>query len=241
MPNYFSGANCFVKVGSQPILEVAGVSYQEIDSQTPIYGYSSRYFDAVAPGQKLIKGNLVINFTRPDYLAYAIAKGKDVAKSAFAEATEIVNNPVDNERKKQKAKYEAAAKKAFKNRFPDQEFMELDVDKRDTLIFEQALKNLENLPYDKSASEILNMANSLGSDSYEDAGRDDVMTALFSPTKDVTAQVAINIDIVIGNKHVIRLLDCYITSRGSVIQIDESTLVEEYSFFARNLKTVTVR
>ena len=70
--------------------------------------------------------------------------------------------------------------------------------------------------------------------------RDDIMGALFSPTTDVTAQVAINIDIVINNIYVIRLLDCYITSRGSVIQIDESTLVEEYSFFARNLKTLTI-
>ena len=82
--NYFSGANVLIRVGGQPILEVAGISYQESDSQMPIYGYGSRYFDAVAPGQKIIRGNFVINFVRPDYLAYAIARGRDIEATGVA-------------------------------------------------------------------------------------------------------------------------------------------------------------
>jgi hypothetical protein len=56
--------------------------------------------------------------------------------------------------------------------------------------------------------------------------------------KDVTLNTAFNIDIVFSDTYVIKLLDCYISSRGAMIQIDESTIVEEYSFFARNLKTI---
>lgn len=65
---YFAGANVFVLVNGEPILEVAGISYNEMDSQQPIYGYSSRLFDTVAPGQKIIQGKLVINLVNPNYL-----------------------------------------------------------------------------------------------------------------------------------------------------------------------------
>lgn len=65
---YFAGANVFVLVNGEPILEVAGISYNEMDSQQPIYGYSSRLFDTVAPGQKIIQGKLVVNLVNPNYL-----------------------------------------------------------------------------------------------------------------------------------------------------------------------------
>ena len=65
---YFAGANVFVVVNNEPILEVAGISYNEMDSQQPIYGYSSRLFDTVAPGQKIIQGKLVVNLVNPNYL-----------------------------------------------------------------------------------------------------------------------------------------------------------------------------
>lgn len=70
--SYFSGANCFVKINGIPALEMAGISYQVQESTSPIYGYSSRIFDAVAMGQKLVRGNFVINFISPNYLARII-------------------------------------------------------------------------------------------------------------------------------------------------------------------------
>lgn len=70
--SYFSGANCFVKINGMPALEMAGISYQVQESTQPIYGYSSRIFDAVAIGQKIVRGNFVINFISPNYLARMI-------------------------------------------------------------------------------------------------------------------------------------------------------------------------
>ena len=66
--DYFSGANVIVQLNDQPIFECAGISYNEVDSQQPIYGYSSRLFDAVAPGQKIIQGKFVVNMVDGDYV-----------------------------------------------------------------------------------------------------------------------------------------------------------------------------
>lgn len=82
--DYFSGANIYVKINGTNALEVAGISYQVQDSSAPIYGYSSRVFDAVAMGQKIIKGSIVINFIHPNYLAQIIERG--VAAQAMNDA-----------------------------------------------------------------------------------------------------------------------------------------------------------
>ena len=67
--DYFCGANVYISLNGEVCLEVAGISYQMQDSTAPIYGYSSRIFDAVAIGQKIIKGSIVLNFVQPHYLA----------------------------------------------------------------------------------------------------------------------------------------------------------------------------
>ena len=72
---YFCGANVLVAVDGQAVMEVAGISYNLIDSSIPIYGYSSRLFDAVAPGQRIVQGSIAVNFTYPNYLYDAILRG----------------------------------------------------------------------------------------------------------------------------------------------------------------------
>ena len=77
--DYFCGANIFLTVDNQPLLEAAGISYNEMDSMQPIYGYCSRLFDAVAPGQKIIQGSIVINMVDPDYLFESIKRGRRIS------------------------------------------------------------------------------------------------------------------------------------------------------------------
>lgn len=69
---YFCGANVIVSVNDMPLLEAAGISYQAQDSKMPIYGYSSRHYDAVAQGQVIIQGTLLVNYVHQDYLFRAI-------------------------------------------------------------------------------------------------------------------------------------------------------------------------
>ncbi len=72
---YFCGANVLVRVGNMPVLEATGISVSIQESKRPIYGYSSRFFDAVASGQVLVQGSLVINYVHQDYLYHAISSG----------------------------------------------------------------------------------------------------------------------------------------------------------------------
>jgi hypothetical protein len=95
--SYFSGANCFVKINGMPALEMAGISYQVQESTQPIYGYSSRIFDAVAIGQKIVRGNFVINFISPNYLARMIdvSRAKINAEAIAARYTKYSGEEID--------------------------------------------------------------------------------------------------------------------------------------------------
>lgn len=76
---YFCGANVLVRIGDMPLLEAAGVSLSIQETKRPIYGYSSRFFDAVARGQVLVQGQIVINYVHQDYLYHAIRAGLGLA------------------------------------------------------------------------------------------------------------------------------------------------------------------
>lgn len=76
---YFSGANIKLSVRNanafevtdrlfKPVLEAAGISFAISNSQQPIYGYASTHFDAMLPGREVVQGNLLINYTEPNYL-----------------------------------------------------------------------------------------------------------------------------------------------------------------------------
>ena len=69
---YFCGANVIVSIGDMPVLEAAGISYEARDSKMPIYGYSSRHYDAVADGQVIVQGYILLNYVHQDYLFRAI-------------------------------------------------------------------------------------------------------------------------------------------------------------------------
>ena len=289
--NYFSGANVVIRVGGQPVLEVAGISYQETDSQMPIYGYGSRYFDAVSPGQKLIRGNFVINFVRPDYLAFAIARGRDIEATGISgyepgvNVADLLETSRANSKIKNKGNtsvyqsskdtyqrmQDEATSKAISslgesawNKLSDSEKVqavqgstaETWIQERGNALWEkldrndkakflklEAINNISASNYRQTSSSINKLATELKNNmpsSYSEQvyGIDSGLQLSTKVVKDITMNTAFNIDIVFGQKYVIKLLDCYITSRGSMIQIDEGTIVEEYGFFARNMKTL---
>jgi hypothetical protein len=75
---YFCGANVVVQVNNMPLLECAGLRYSVMESKRPLYGYSSRKFDAVAAGQILVEGALLVNYVDQHYLMKAISNGSEV-------------------------------------------------------------------------------------------------------------------------------------------------------------------
>lgn len=72
---YFCGANVVIEIEGMPVLEACGLRVSIGESKRPIYGYSSRHFDAVASGQVLAEGALLINYVDHNYLFRAIEKG----------------------------------------------------------------------------------------------------------------------------------------------------------------------
>jgi hypothetical protein len=71
---YFCGANVVVQLNDTPLLECAGLRYSIMESKRPLYGYSSRKFDAVAAGQILVEGSLLVNYVDQHYIMRAISQ-----------------------------------------------------------------------------------------------------------------------------------------------------------------------
>jgi hypothetical protein len=65
---YFSGANVLIDIKGITALECCGLSLSINENKRPIYGYSSRFFDAVARGQVIVQGSLRLNYVHEDYL-----------------------------------------------------------------------------------------------------------------------------------------------------------------------------
>lgn len=75
---YFCGANVYLTIGDMPLLEVAGLSVSISENKRPLYGYASRHFNAVARGNVLVQGQLLINYVHQDYLFQAIRLGMNI-------------------------------------------------------------------------------------------------------------------------------------------------------------------
>lgn len=328
--DYFCGANVHVSIAGQPVYEVAGIRYQEESSTMPIYGYSSRIFDAVATGQKIIKGHFIINFIRPNYIADILNNGFRAAvleqqraefdtrsalvKESFAdriEASETRNEQAKAEIEKLKEDKkkalsfradiltdfgsldnngsELSKNKTFRdwlakdlifspmdligneNSFYDSFLKDLDrqikeaeqnlikVEKAGGIIELAVGEDIKRLDADfngitEAQREVDNLLSSLsnygGSYNYNSKAREiakleDELSGYFEPTgestsaplrvNDVGLLGPFNLDIKFAREYTIKIIDCFITSRGSIIQIDESSVVEEYSFFAREI------
>ncbi len=199
--DYFCGANVLLQVNDFPVLEAAGISYNLMDSSAPVYGYSSRLFDAVAPGQIIVQGSIVINFVHHNYLFECIRWGlagfqnvgnaQTLEQQGFTLESDVDRRLIEE------------AMKAGATELPNQQVMRS---------YEEAQWTTEPTLKVDTGYEQLRKVSPLG----------------FSP---------LNISISMGKRYTIDILSAYFIGRGSTIQIDESVIVEEYPFFARDLRT----
>lgn len=228
--DYFCGANVFITMDGQPILEAAGISYTEQDSMQPIYGYSSRLFDAVAPGQKIIQGTLVVNQVDPDYVYESILTGRNntgvpietIDEAMFyADGTPMMTGTGEQLRAPSYVRnigdlwrqgvqgglagggYEAADSGV------------LDTDRNIELLTAE----LKSHYWDRVGD-------------FENAGESQADSIR---NTDLTLIGPTNIKIEFANQFNIELHSCFFVSRSSGIQIDENVILEEYSFFGRAL------
>lgn len=66
--DYFAGTDCKIFFGDIWVDDIVTIQYNVTQSKTPIYGYASQNFDAVARGQVLVEGTLAISFKETGYL-----------------------------------------------------------------------------------------------------------------------------------------------------------------------------
>jgi hypothetical protein len=66
--DYFAGTDCRIFFGDIWVDDIATIQYTVSQSKTPIYGYASQNFDAIARGQVIVEGNLAIAFKETGYL-----------------------------------------------------------------------------------------------------------------------------------------------------------------------------
>lgn len=66
--DYYSGADCKIFFGDIWVDDIMSIQYNVSQQKTPIYGYASQLYDAVARGQVIVQGSLAIAFKETGYL-----------------------------------------------------------------------------------------------------------------------------------------------------------------------------
>lgn len=65
---YFTMTQARMYIGTMFIDELNGFQFTLQDNKIPIYGYASRFYDAVAQGKSLVQGQFTINFISEGYM-----------------------------------------------------------------------------------------------------------------------------------------------------------------------------
>lgn len=220
---YFCGANVVVEVEGQPLYEAAGLSFNVKESRVPLYGYSSRHFDAMARGQVLVQGSLVVNYIHQDYLLRSIETGREFRGDVVSQlnATPGANAVLENARRRNDLfgalDDEQTAKAVTQEILADPDLGYELVQSMQNKFWPQTVSppgvqfrpegtTLANNPHDMNSS--IDLRVTFGSRS------------IFNGFSGVTGLL---------------LSGVYFVSRGVPVQIDEEVIVEEYSFLARNV------
>lgn len=210
---YFSGANVVLSIEDFPVSQAAGMSMQIQESKTPIYGYSSRHFDAVARGRVLVSGSLIINYVHQNYLYELISMALQGPGTSAAFGSV---DPADTD---------SILRDALGDPTQARQVSEL--------LFSDYVSNPDVPGYFKekywdnpSASNVdLGLESVLTANPHDSFGGM-TLDASFGERSDRTGYAGVT-----G----FRIHEVYFVGRGMAIQIDENTIVEEYSWFGRNL------
>lgn len=201
---YFCGANIVLEIESMPLLECAGLSLSLSESKRPIYGYSSRHFDAVSAGQVLVQGSLLINYVSHNYLFKAIELGltRNTAKTNLPLATQSQDL----------RDYLGDPDQA------DAALQEFLVDPANADLVPVALKDkfYGNYKVQPTNELMLNPHDSYGGLDIRISAGNRAPENLFSGSTGFMVN------------------DVYFTGRSMQITVSEDVIVEEYPFFARN-------
>jgi hypothetical protein len=76
--DFYSGSQISVWFGDIFLDDINSIQWVRTQNKTPIYGYASQMFDAVAKGTVLIQGSFMINFRQQGYIPAIVAVIKNL-------------------------------------------------------------------------------------------------------------------------------------------------------------------
>lgn len=221
---YFSGANVILELQGIPAEEVAGVSFSINETKIPLYGYSSRHFDAVGRGKVLVRGSLIVNFVHKNYL-YAITQtGENVRGANSFVAPENIDL--------EKGRADLQLSKFLDK--PEQREALIEA------IFENPQAAAEYIP--ALQQKYWREGTGKFGQTLTDTIQSELVNVDFLNMHDLSKDMQIKITFgerAIWNSYNgitgLLLSGVHFLGSGIPIQIDESVIVEEYQFIARNI------
>lgn len=212
---YFCSANVVVEIEGFPILELSGLQFGIAETKQPLYGYSSRFFDAVARGQVLVQGSILLNYVHQDYLyriiELGVMKKANLSSADFKTASETLSEELKNQLKTSKGR-DVVAKEIAAN-YPE------------NIVLADALKShwwnagSQSTELGTPGQKTPNPHDNFGGiDIVVSFGERDVARNIFGTTA-------------------FKLKNVYFRSRSMPIDLGENVIVEEHGFFARNIET----
>lgn len=71
---YYTGSQVSVYIGEVLVDEIESLAFSLRQNKTPVYGYASKLFDAVIPGNVLVQGQFTVNFIDSGYMFAILAR-----------------------------------------------------------------------------------------------------------------------------------------------------------------------
>lgn len=207
---YYCGANIVIEIDGMIVTEAVAMQVELTEGKGPIYGYSSRHWDAWASGQVIVQGSLVVNYVHQDYLY------------RLMETAKLKGNPLPStdQFQRQTIKQEIGGAD-----IKDDMLRRLRTDFTQETDMMEALKGAYWDSFDTQAQTRRVQPGLNPSDS-----RKTVNIGVTFGERNETNNF--------GGKTSQLVSNVVFTGRGLSLQIDENVIVERYQFFARDIYSV---
>lgn len=222
---YFDASQSFLYIGDILVDEVNALQYQVQQNKTPIYGYASQLFDAVAPANVLVQGSFRINFKESGYLYLILRRYKGMGgQGPFREKNDqdyVLRQTIEDA------------------------LQERDNDPKDLFEFQQSVARYATFKGNKFDRAFENMAEIFEDKIWgktrfknpDNAGKIETIRA------DDNKLDNFDIYLVFGDfntaeaNHTVRKIEgVHLIGQSQLIQVEGGPLQEEYSFIARDFK-----
>lgn len=216
---YFTITQARIYIGNLFIDELSSIQFALQDNQLPIYGYASRFWDALAQGKSLVQGQLSINFISEGYLYTALQE--------YTKFTEQPSPPVNKIASQQQQRMTTLTN-SLQN--PDPAWT--------PDMIANAKKEVQNLAAALGPTSIQTASSQINA-----INKSQQNNVLGLPGGDYSNPVYVNtsFDIVIqysgaGRTITRRLEQCKLISNESVLDHSGTPILDSYGFIARRLR-----